>query len=349
MVWRLGLVFLAAVAALAPIPAEIVERTYSDGVYPGLQRALTALSNRTSVALFDVVCAGVLLVWIGLLIGDVRVGRRTGWVRAAGRAAARTIVLASAIYLTFLLTWGLNYRRPSLGSRLGLDLAHATPAAASALALTAVERLNLLHGAAHATARSDGSVDPRLADAFDAARRLLGANAPIRPARPKHTWLDAYFRAAGVDGMTAPFFAEILVPSDLLDVERPAIVAHEWGHLAGFADEGEANFVAWLACLQGHALMEYSGWLSIYGDALRVLPRAERDRIAAGLEPGPLADLRAMAERRRRNLNPSVSRAGWRAYDGYLRANRVESGTASYGEVLPLVLGTELGRRAWQN
>jgi hypothetical protein len=31
-------------------------------------------------------------------------------------------------------------------------------------------------------------------------------------------------------------------------------------------------------------------------------------------------------------------------YDRYLKANRVEAGTASYGHVLRLVLGTELGR-----
>ena len=37
--------------------------------------------------------------------------------------------------------------------------------------------------------------------------------------------------------------------------------------------------------------------------------------------------------------------AGWRVYDRYLKANRVEDGAASYARVVRLALGTELGRR----
>ena len=34
--------------------------------------------------------------------------------------------------------------------------------------------------------------------------------------------------------------------------------------------------------------------------------------------------------------------AGWRVYDSYLKANRVEAGAASYAEVVRLVLGARL-------
>jgi uncharacterized protein DUF3810 len=42
-----------------------------------------------------------------------------------------------------------------------------------------------------------------------------------------------------------------------------------------------------------------------------------------------------------------VSAAGWRVYDSYLKANQVEAGTASYGEVVRLVLGVRLAS-GWQ-
>jgi hypothetical protein len=41
-----------------------------------------------------------------------------------------------------------------------------------------------------------------------------------------------------------------------------------------------------------------------------------------------------------RNRSARVAQVGWRVYNQYLQANRVESGTASYGEVIRLVLGT---------
>jgi hypothetical protein len=65
--------------------------------------------------------------------------------------------------------------------------------------------------------------------------------------------------------------------------------------------------------------------------------------VVAALIDGPRADLRAIAARLARDVSPKVSAAGWRVYDQYLKANRVEAGTASYAQVVRLVLGTRLG------
>jgi hypothetical protein len=48
-----------------------------------------------------------------------------------------------------------------------------------------------------------------------------------------------------------------------------------------------------------------------------------------------------MAARARRDVKPMLSAAGWRAYDRYLKANRVEAGVTSYAEVVQLVLGAQ--------
>jgi hypothetical protein len=170
----------------------------------------------------------------------------------------------------------------------------------------------------------------------DGARR-------IRVARPKHTVLDWYFRRAAVSGMTDPFLLEILVASDVLPFERPFVVAHEWSHIAGIAHEGDANFVAWLSCVHGSAAHRYSGWLMLYEQVLPSVGREDRAVIAARLSAGPREDLRASRERLLRNVNPRVSAFGWRFYDSFLRANRVESGAASYAEVVRLALGVRFG------
>jgi len=68
----------------------------------------------------------------------------------------------------------------------------------------------------------------------------------------------------------------------------------------------------------------------------------ERAMLAATLGPGPRADLQAIRDRFAREVNPRVSTAGWRVYDSYLKANRVEAGAASYAEVVRLVLGVRL-------
>src|SRR6185295_18636817 len=93
----------------------------------------------------------------------------------------------------------------------------------------------------------------------DAVRTVGGGRFAV--ARPKRTWGDWYFRRAAVSGMTDPFFLETLIASDVLPFERPFVTAHEWSHLAGIADEGDANFVAWLACNHAAPRDQYSGWL----------------------------------------------------------------------------------------
>ena len=158
---------------------------------------------------------------------------------------------------------------------------------------------------------------------FAEAQRLLGARVIAQTGEPKRSLLGLYFRWAAIDGMTDPFFLEIIVNPDVLPVERPFVVAHEWAHLAGYADESEANFVAWLTCAHGDARARYSGWLALYAHLSDALPRDERRALADLLAPGPRQDLVAINARLLRSA-PVVRRAARDVYDSYLKANRVE-------------------------
>ena len=335
-------IFLAACAGAAlPIPADVVERWYSTGVYPPLQRVLTQFSNITPIALLDVLIVCLPILWVVPALRDVR---RSARVRTSiVRWALRTAVAAAALYLVFLITWGMNYRRVPLEQKLRFDSRAVTSDAARDAARVAAARLNALYAAAHAAPpRAAGDVDAALALGFAVATRALGASGTTVPARPKRSLLDLYFRPAAVAGMTDPFFLETLVESHLLPVERVFVIAHEWSHLAGFADEGEANFAGWLTCIRADTPAQYSGWLFLFDELANSLPRADRADAAARLAAGPRADLRAIAARLTRDVRPQVSAAGWRVYDRYLKANRIDAGAASYAQVVRLVLGTKL-------
>jgi hypothetical protein len=344
MRWRLLLFVVAGLAAIVPLPAEMVERYYSVQLYPSIQRTLTGVSNLTEVAWFDALIAVVLAVWVVLLVRDVSIRRGRTLIGPLVRVVVRTATLVAGFYLLFLVTWGLNYRRLPLTQKLELDAASVSPGGAADLAATAVNEMNRLFSMARDPATASGSgVDTSLEQAFAETQRLLGATAPARPARPKHTWLNWYFRRAAVEGMTDPYFLETLVLTELLPVERPMVVAHEWAHLAGYADEGEANFVGWLTCSRAATPARYSAWLFLYGETARGLPPPERSRVAAAIAAGPRADLQAIARRFQAQVNPMLSAAGWRVYDRYLKANRVERGAQSYADVVRLVLATRLG------
>jgi hypothetical protein len=141
-----------------------------------------------------------------------------------------------------------------------------------------------------------------------------------------------------VDGMVNPFALEVLRNPDLLPFELPFVAAHEWAHLAGFADESEANFVGWLTCLRADARAQYSAWQYLYWQISGEVPPALRAGMRTALDEGPRRDLDAVVERVRRGQLPRLRQASWQMYDQYLRANRVEEGIRSYGEVVTLIL-----------
>ena len=90
------------------------------------------------------------------------------------------------------------------------------------------------------------------------------------------------------------------------------------------------------------------GWVTAeYG----MLPRSTHTRTAREVGRGPSGrtheiqrligrSLRAISDRIRRHAVPAASRVGYALYDRFLKANRVEAGVRSYGEVLRLLLGT---------
>jgi hypothetical protein len=341
MAWRPALVAAAIGAAFVPLPPVLVERLYSAYVYAGLQPLLTSMSNLAPFALFDLLVAAVGVSWLAL--GACDLAQVKGRLRALALIVWRGIVWSAALYLAFLLFWGLNYRRVRLVDALVVDSARVTPLAVKDAAIFAAERMNVLHANAHAAGwPAADAIDPDLAQAIERAATDTGRTRAIVPGRPKRTIFDWYFRRAAVDGMTDPFFLEVLVSSELLPFERPFVVAHEWSHLAGIADEGEANFVGWLACLRASPPAQYSGWLFLYGELLRAANRTDRAAMDAALGAGPRADLTAIRDRIARQVSPRLSAAGWRVYDSYLKANRVEAGAASYGEVVRLALGARL-------
>jgi hypothetical protein len=327
-VW-LGVFALAVGAAVAPIPTAFVERWYSRTLYPPLQHVLTGASNLAPFALFDV-------LWLSAIAGTAVVLRRRvrehGWKRGLLRVAGALARGAAVTYLVFLATWGLNYRRVPMFEKVVFDPNRVTRAADSALGALTARELNATYAAAHARPIS---LDPLAAAFQDTLRALDGS--PITLGRPKQTWLGWYFHETSIAGMTNPFLLETLIAPDLLDVERPFVIAHEWAHLAGYADESEANFIAYVACRHADDTARYSAALAIIaythpGDPRRVL------------DLGPRMDIFALNERYARTSG-ALRFAAKEGYDKYLKANRVERGIESYDAVVQLILGTAFDER----
>ncbi len=338
----LATVILAvAMAGLTvPLAAQTVERLYSLTMYPVLQRALTPLSSGVPFALLDALILGAVFFVLWLSARRLRTARRHRDLVPVGRLVVELVVVGALVYVVFLGLWGLNYRRVPMTTRLALVDEPIQPDAVFELGREAVGQLNAQYTRAHEIGWTDALQLPggSLATAATSVYRDLTGTQAAVPSRLKRSMLGPYFRWTSIDGMINPFGLEVIENPDLLPFERPFVAAHEWAHLAGFADESEASFVGYLTCMRASLPAQYSGWLYLYWQVAAELRRDERARLWEALAAGPRADVEAITDRLRRGALPRLRVASWFVYDRYLKANRVEAGMRSYGAVVTLLV-----------
>jgi hypothetical protein len=332
------LVVLALAVTQTPLPGTLIEHAYANGFYARLNMTFVPLTNAVPFALGDLEALLVLALAAALWAAGLR-RARGGRGPTALRLLAHTAGIAAAIVIAFNLAWGWNYRRVPVVARVAYDPARVTPARVAAFADRIATILNDDVGPAHARMRSESPAAMRaeLERDFLPVVARLGDDWPIAVTVPKTTVAERLYEMAGVGGQYDPFAFETILNTSFLPFEIPRALAHEWSHVAGFGDEGDANLIGTLTCLRSpDPLIRYSGAYWTYGD----LPASDRRRLR--LAPAVLADFAAGRERYLRHYDPQLFDVSWLVYDRYLRANGVAGGVVSYGRELELLVGTQL-------
>ncbi len=249
----------------------------------------------------------------------------------------RLVAIAGALVVWFDCFWGFNYDRLPLAAKIAYSPQDVTAKRYGDLVRRVGAGLDASVGPAETDDASDATLRAAIATAFPDVVERLGAPPGFAPARPKHSIVDGYLAASATTGFTDPFTLEVVLQRDLDRDEWPFVLAHEWGHVAGFSSETAANYIAALTMLRSpEPRLRYSGWLEIYF----YLPVA--DASAIRLDPRVDADINRIRAGYARRMNREVASAGWTIYNGYLHANRVSSGLASYGAFIDLLVGTPL-------
>ena len=292
------------------------------------------------IALFDVAIVVLVVIAIGIWIWSIRLARKKQVIRSLWRGFVATLTLLAFVYLWFLASWGLNYARPPLESTLNYDAARITPEAVRALAEYSVDRANHTHGAGHAAGFPAMHDSPQiLIDALHQVEKDLGRPRPTVMASPKWSIFTPFYRASGVSGQLGPFFLETLLNPDLTGPERPAVLAHEWAHLSGYAPESDASFVGLLAALRAGPAAEYSAWLDLVSESVNQLQPVTQRIVLETLAQGPRDDQAAIRKRLEKLVRP-VEQVAWSSYDRMLKSQGVDEGVKNYSRVIQLLIGT---------
>ena len=321
--------------------AAWVERVYANGWYPGWEHAAFGITRSVPWSLGDLAFGAGIAAILWRIGAFVRArGRRRGRSRPAWWVLLFDIAVIAGLYaIWFEASWGWNYARAPIEARVRFDPARVTPEAAARLRARAIAEMNALAGPAHARAKIPLDLKA-LRDAWlPAVRRAGDAWTPVVGAA-KPTLANPFMEATGTSGFINPLTLNVQLAADLLWFELPFDQSHEWSHVAAYAREDEANYLAIVTCLRSpDPVVRYSGWFELF----LYLPQKRR---YARREFVPLvwSDFAALRLRDSHHVNVMLAHWTWRTYNVYLKSNRIASGIENYNQVTRLVLGVPLDR-----
>ncbi len=328
-------------AQVAPSQSALVERLYARGVYPIYAQLVSSVTGLLPVSLSEIVLFVILPV--GLIVSIVRwCKRKTHWQQFV----SGWLSVALAFYLLFQAGWGFNYSRLPYAEIAGLTTAPVEVDKVEELVRELAMQANALRAEL-----TDGDEPYRL----DVSKRqvMRKINPAYRNAAENRPWLAGHYGAPklamvstplaylNIAGIFSPFTMNAHVNAHEADVLLAATAMHEAAHLRGFAREDEANYIAYVVCMESdETYVRYSGTLLGLIYAGNALAGADMERYAAiyaQYSPGVIADLRAY-------------NAAWEPYEGkaaevheqvndaYLKANNQTDGVKSYGRMVDLMI-----------
>ena len=302
------------------------------------RNVLTAISKVTGFfpfALWEVLLVLVVLIALYLLF---RNGKFLTWL---------TGVMLFAGILVFLFTglWGLNHFGPTIDQRLDMTVTPYSKDQVKAAAVYFGSQAGLwadqVERDEDGFMRSDFDGWAEIAEeGYTALARtepfFQGSGAPV-----KKLLSGRLFSYMGFTGIFMTFTAECNVNPETYTVALPFTMCHELAHRLPVAAEDDANFCAFLACLENQDPdFQYSGWFSAFLYTYNALYRVDREaaqEIRAGLSETVRQDLTRNNEYYNQ-FDGQVQEVATKANDVYLKAFHEESGVRSYGEVADLLI-----------
>lgn len=311
-----------------------------------VRRALAALTNLIPFSVAELL---ILLLPLLLVFLCVRGYRKhcDSWRHVLVYAGC-ILCLFCVVLILFVWGFGAGYHTPSLDERMGISREDVSARELYGTAellreelCTLESEILFLDSGASVMPYSIDEMSEKLLSAYGAADEKYGFLTSF-PSRVKPVMLSEPMSYTHITGVYTFFTGEANVNVNFPDYTIPYTAAHELAHQRGIAREDEANFVAYLVCMESDDVyLRYSATLNLYEYVVSALARADRELYRAtylALPESVLAEERAYSaffEKYRDNVAASISQA---TNDAYLKGQGAEAGTKSYGMVVDLAV-----------
>lgn len=320
------------VVKISPIYPEGVEKYYSKGIYLVIASVVSQVSGLFKYSIWDIFWG---VVVVSILTGLVLVFMKRV---KPGKYLLRFAQMLAIIYSLFYLTWGFNYFRPDIKTRLGWSKIRPDEAAFINVLDSLIKSVNATF--TEISSSEYPAINEALEQSYSKCADILSISYPNGRRPPKTSLASSYFVKSGISGYFGPFFNEVHINRYQLPVDYPFVVDHEKAHQFGLASEAEANLAAFIVCTNSHDIrLQYSGYMHLllyflndagdmpdYRDFLRKVD----NRV--------LEDIRNRQEYYEAMRNSKLEKMQTAANDVYLKTQNIGKGVRNYNQVVSLAI-----------
>jgi len=230
------------------------------------------------------------------------------------------VAFSSILYFLFYFLWGLNYFKPSLVDKLNIKSEYEFNVLDETINKVIFE-IN--------KESSFISKDINKSDIFN----LINTNA----SNIKKSIIPDIFLYQKVSGHYIPFTSEAIFVDKIPLVDMPIVILHEQAHQSGYANEGEASFIAFSKAINNkEPYIRYSGYFYALINLLNEISKKNSDKLddyISKLDEKVISDIKKVQNFWSKYSNSFLDKAQNYIYDLYLKSNNQEAGIMTYGEV----------------
>ena len=230
------------------------------------------------------------------------------------------VAFSSILYFLFYFLWGLNYFKPSLVDKLNIKSEYEFNVLDETINRVIFE-IN--------KESSFISEDINKSDIFN----LINTNA----SNIKKSIIPDIFLYQKVSGHYIPFTSEAIFVDKIPLVDMPIVILHEQAHQSGYANEGEASFIAFSKAINNkEPYIRYSGYFYALINLLYEISKNNSEKLddyITKLDEKVISDIKKVQNFWSKYSNSFLDKAQNYIYDLYLKSNNQEAGIMTYGEV----------------
>ena len=267
--------------------------------------------------------------------------------RQVGVFCVSLVSLLALVFAAFTVGFAPGYHGSTLDKKLGIERAEVSAEELydTALILAAniekeVDEISYRSKNFSIMPYTYGEMNDKLIAAYDKACKkytfIQRLDSNVKP-----VMLSEAMSYTHITGVYTFFTGEANINIDFPDYTVPYTAAHELAHQRGVAREDEANFVAYLVCIESDdAYIRYSAYLNLYEYVANALYKASPElysSVQSSLDMRVRYEMRAYSEFFEKYRDSVASDISGAVNDTYLTIQGTP-GTASYGMVVDLAV-----------